>query len=133
MGLLIDTDVVIHIRDGNAPVADRLANTSDQVVISLVTMIELHAGLAVDETEREQRREGIKRISEWFTVLKLDEYVVGAYGSMIERLGYSRTRVLDRLIAATAIVHDLTLVTINGTDFRDVPGLKLEVWAAPAQ
>ena len=34
------------------------------------------------------------------------------------------------MIVATALVHDLTLVTMNGADFNDIAGLKLEVWDA---
>jgi predicted nucleic acid-binding protein len=58
---------------------------------------------------------------------------VEQYGDIVRANGFSRTRVFDRLIAATALVHDLTLVTINGADFRDNPGLNLEVWPVPAQ
>jgi predicted nucleic acid-binding protein len=35
------------------------------------------------------------------------------------------------LIASTALVHDLTLVTHNGHDFASVPGLRLADWLAP--
>lgn len=65
--------------------------------------------------------------------MAFDQNVVAAYGAVIRVLGFSRPRILDRLIAATAIVYDLTLVTINGADFRDIPGLKLEVWPTPDQ
>lgn len=36
-----------------------------------------------------------------------------------------RERTLDLLIAATAIEHNLTLVTRNVDDFGDIPGLRL--------
>jgi tRNA(fMet)-specific endonuclease VapC len=36
----------------------------------------------------------------------------------------------DLLIAATAPVFDLTLVTHNTRDFRLVPGLRLDDWLA---
>jgi tRNA(fMet)-specific endonuclease VapC len=35
------------------------------------------------------------------------------------------------MIAATALAHDLTLITMNGKDFRDLPGLKLVEWETP--
>jgi len=38
---------------------------------------------------------------------------------------------LDLLIAATALVHDLTLVTHNTQDFMNVPGLGLADWTVP--
>jgi tRNA(fMet)-specific endonuclease VapC len=50
---------------------------------------------------------------------------------MIAKIGVSRSRTLDRMIAATPLVHGLTLVTQNGKDFADVPGLELEVWQVP--
>ena len=33
------------------------------------------------------------------------------------------------MIAATALAHDLTLITANGGDFTDIEGLKLMVWS----
>jgi predicted nucleic acid-binding protein len=35
-----------------------------------------------------------------------------------------RQRALDLIIAATALEHDLTLVTRNREDFQDIPGLQ---------
>ena len=34
----------------------------------------------------------------------------------------------DLLIAATALAHDLTVVTRNAREFRRVPGLAVEGW-----
>lgn len=65
-------------------------------------------------------------------VLDFDTRVADRYRDILAVCGYSRSRVFDRVIGATAIVHDLTLITINGADFRDIPDLKLEVWPAPA-
>ncbi len=66
-------------------------------------------------------------------VLDVDGRAVDVYARIVATCGFSRPRTIDRLIAATAIVHGLTLVTINGDDFRDIAGLSLEVWPAPAQ
>jgi len=38
---------------------------------------------------------------------------------------------MDLLIAATAIVHGLILVTDNVRDFAAVPGLTVQDWLAP--
>ena len=37
----------------------------------------------------------------------------------------------DLMIAAVALTHDLTLVTNNTTDFRHIPGLRLDDWLTP--
>lgn len=65
-------------------------------------------------------------------VVPFDASVVASYGEIVRALGYSRSKPIDRLIAATAIVHDLMLITINGDDFRDIPDLALEIWPDPA-
>ena len=41
------------------------------------------------------------------------------------RVPRGRSREIDIAIAATAIVHDAPLWTLNPADFEDVPGLKL--------
>lgn len=37
----------------------------------------------------------------------------------------------DLMIASAALVHGLTLVTHNTSDFRNVPGLRLDDWLTP--
>jgi len=37
----------------------------------------------------------------------------------------------DLMIAAVALVHDLTLVTNNTADFQNIPGLRLDDWLTP--
>ena len=38
---------------------------------------------------------------------------------------------VDLMIASVAIVFDLTLVTHNTSDFKNIPGLRLEDWLTP--
>jgi tRNA(fMet)-specific endonuclease VapC len=37
----------------------------------------------------------------------------------------------DVMIAAVALVHNLTLVTHNTADFQRIPGLRLDDWLKP--
>ena len=39
--------------------------------------------------------------------------------------------VADLMIAAVALVHNLTLVTHNTADFQNIPGLRLDDWLTP--
>jgi tRNA(fMet)-specific endonuclease VapC len=38
---------------------------------------------------------------------------------------------LDLMIGSIALVHNLTLVTHNTADFRNIPGLRLDDWLTP--
>jgi predicted nucleic acid-binding protein len=61
-------------------------------------------------------------------VVPFDDSSADAYGRIVEVTGFSRRKVFDRMIAAQALVHRATLVTLNADDFRDVPGLQLLEW-----
>jgi predicted nucleic acid-binding protein len=60
--------------------------------------------------------------------LAFDDAAANAYRTIVEAAGYSRRKLLDRMIAAQALVHRATLVTMNPDDFRDVPGLTILAW-----
>ena len=62
------------------------------------------------------------------TTIDFDRHAAHAYRQIVATCGYSRRRILDRMIAATALAHSLTLITLNGSDFSDIPGLQLETW-----
>ena len=56
-------------------------------------------------------------------LLSFDEVCAAKYGEIIKQVGFDWRRILTRMIAAQAIVHRATLVTLNPTDFSDMPGL----------
>ena len=43
-------------------------------------------------------------------------------------LSQALAKLLDRMIAAQALVHRASLVTFNPDDFSDIPGLSSLVW-----
>jgi len=77
------------------------------------------------------RRNRVEAMVDQMDVLPFEEPCVSVYGTIVEKAGFSRRKIIDRMIAATALVHGLTLATLNGDDFADVPELDLEVWPTP--
>ena len=60
--------------------------------------------------------------------MAFDETAADEYRRIIEASGFSRPRIIDRMIASQALALDATLITLNGKDFTDIPGLKLLAW-----
>lgn len=102
------------------------------LAISAITRIELENGLFRDKQFAEVLRQSLNVILDQATTIDFGKAEIAAYCGILGDTGYSKRKVSDRMTAATALVHDLTLITMNGADFRDVPGLKLEVWPNPA-
>jgi tRNA(fMet)-specific endonuclease VapC len=128
MAFILDTDVVIHLRDGDATVTARVAQLQDAILMSLVTRVELEGGVYRDPAYAQIRRARLDVILAAIPTLAFDDAAANAYGAILAGAGYSRRKLLDRMIAAQALVHRATLITSNPGDFSDVPGLALVAW-----
>ena len=131
MSFLIDTNVVIHLRDGDKGVFHKMADLDALPAIAMITRIELENGLYRDPELTDLLRPNLAAILHRTDVIDFGNMEFEAYRSILDQVGFSKRKVLDRMIAATALAHDLTLITMNGHDFRDVPGLKLVEWETP--
>ena len=125
---LLDTNVAIALRDGDAEIQRRVSALGNDLGISVVTRIELEAGLLAGVPDSAARRRRLETILKALTVVALDAAAVAAYADIIAATGFSRRKILDRMIAAQAVALDATLVTRNGADFEDVPSLRLLAW-----
>ncbi|QSF53940.1 PIN domain-containing protein [Brevundimonas fontaquae] len=123
---MLDTSVAIHLRDGDPIIRAQIEEADDTLVFSIITVVELEAGFL--DGEAELRRARLAALLETISYRPFDDRDAAAYGRIIRRTGYSRRKVLDRMIAAQALVDEATLVTRNGEDFRDIPGLTLLEW-----
>ena len=128
MAYELDTNVVIHLRDGHALVAEKIAALDDAVVMSIVTRVELEGGVYRDPEQAASRRARLDVILSAIPALAFDVAAADAYAGIVARQDYSRRKLLDRMIAAQALVHRATLVTMNKEDFSAIPGLKLLMW-----
>ena len=132
MAFLIDTDVAIRLRDREPGILQLLAELEARPILSVISRVELEGGVYSKPPLAANRRRAVDALLEMLTVIPFDTVAADAYRRIVEAIGHSRRKVGDRMIAATAIVHDLTLITMNGRDFSDIPGLSLMVWPNPA-
>jgi toxin FitB len=110
--LLVDTDVCI----------DHLAGTKRlphgrRLGYSVITRAELLAGADANDESN------VRRLLAGMDELVVDRRVADRAGLL--RRQSPRLRMPDALIAATALVHSLTLHTKNTRDFKQVPNLRL--------
>jgi len=125
---LLDTNVAIDLRDGVEATMEKIEALPGGVLLSIVTRIELEGGVVREPSQAERRRQRLDALLAGVAILAFDETCADAYRSIVEAAGYSRRKLLDRMIAAQALVHRAVLVTRNAQDFRDIPGLELLEW-----
>ena len=121
---ILDTSIFVAVEQGR-PLGRPLP---ESVSVSVVTLAELELGVLVarDADTRAQRLATLTRVREETAGLPADERVASAYARLAAgALAAGRKpRVHDTWIAATALVHDLTLVTRNTKDVART-GVKL--------
>ena len=127
MAFLLDTNVAIHLRDGDPLVTQKVAALEGAVLISVVTG-ELEGGVYREPAQAPIRMARLDAILSAIPALAFDDLAAKAYGTIVASAGYSRRKLLDRMIATQALVHRATLITFNPDDFSDVPGLSSLAW-----
>jgi predicted nucleic acid-binding protein len=128
MAFLLDTDVAIHLRDGDPSITSKVAALRDAVLMSIVTRIELEGGVYRDPANAPIRRARLDAMLAAIPAIAFDDAAAAAYGAIVAHAGCSRRKLLDRMIAAQALVHRATVVTLNTGDYADVPNLALLPW-----
>jgi tRNA(fMet)-specific endonuclease VapC len=126
---LLDTNVVIALRDGDGAIERRVAELEETPSMSIVTRVELEGGLDIEPEERKRRRERLDLLLDIMPVLVFGAPEADALREIIAAAGFARSKILDRMIAAQAVASNLVLVIANGRDFRQIPFLRLEDWS----
>ncbi len=126
---LLDTCICISMFRNEGHVREKLLNVGlDNCYISEITIAELYFGVAKAENKK-RKLEDIKRVQQMFKVIpaysSFKEY--GEIRHSLEHTGF-RVDQFDLLIGATAIHHQMTLVTSNLKHFERMPGIEIESW-----
>jgi predicted nucleic acid-binding protein len=105
LGSLIDTSVLVSDR--------RFTGPAEEWAVSVVTVGELEAGvlLARSDSVRSRRLGLLAAVLSEAPALPIDRHVAARYGEL--RASAGRQASNDLWIAATALAHDLTLLTMD--------------------
>ena len=121
--ILLDTVVLSELRKTtpNAGVVSFIeAQATDALFLSVLTVGEIEAGI---EKQRKAAPEFAEELNQWLTLLELQfaqcilpvtPAIAKLWGRLCVQTG---NKGVDNLIAATALCHNLTVVTRNVKDF----------------
>jgi hypothetical protein len=137
VSFLLDINVVSELRRGDKTSPGVLDWFDDQdpreLFLSAVTVSEIRQGIeqlrARDARQSVLLDRWLKGLVEFYEdrLLYVDGDVAEEWGRLLARRG---APAVDTLLAATARVHDLTIVTRNTRDFRSLQVRLLNPWRA---
>ena len=120
---LLDTNVVSELRRArpHGAVLAWLESVRDEELhLSAVTIGEIQAGIEITrERDRDKAAEiesWLEQVAETYNILSMDARAFRSWAQLMHRR--ADHLIEDAMIAATAAVHDLTVVTRNVKDFK---------------
>ena len=139
---LLDTNVVSELRKANAGKADKnvvgwaSGTSAGELFVSVITIEELEIGVLLAERRDPPHGRMLRRL--------LEAQVLPAFGNRVLPIDVAVARrsaslhvpdprpVKDTLIAATALIHGMSVVTRNVADFAPMGVDLIDPWA-PAE
>lgn len=128
---LIDTDIIIYSFKGIQVVTDNLRrHRTKPIAISVISYGEIVYG-ARKSNQTERNLATAHRVAEIYPMLPVTQSVIETFAGIRADLEIEGTPLddMDLLIAATALTHNLVLVTNNEKHFSRIPGLSTSNWA----
>jgi predicted nucleic acid-binding protein len=117
-GYLIDTNTIIDYLEGKLPEKSNLLLDNLKFQFSIISRIELLAWPRATETQ-------LKLLTDFIAISHIFDFNEPIILKSIEIRKNYRIKLPDAIIASTAIVNKLTLVTRNTSDFVKISNLNL--------
>jgi predicted nucleic acid-binding protein len=120
--IIIDTDILIDVGRKVKEAIDRIDNEekTSALGISIVTQMELIVGC-----RNKKELNALNRFLKRFKIVSLNESTATKAVELLSRYRLSHGLLIaDSLIAATAMIMDVPLLTKNQKDYRFIEGLK---------
>lgn len=118
-----DTGILIRHLRGRKSIVQlvRSLSRTDRLAVATITCLEIYAGL------RENEAYLTRKLLSRFVNLPLDTMIAERAGALVAQSAAANQplSIPDAIIAATAIRHHLTLVSLNIKDFAPISGLSL--------
>ena len=121
--VLIDTSIIIDYlrqKDKSQTILFHLASHKYQLYASIITNTESYAGKSV--WERRDAQITLETLFSNIRILTLGDNLSKKAGEISV---LNNTNIIDAIIAATAIDHNLKLATLNVIDFEKIQGINL--------
>jgi predicted nucleic acid-binding protein len=132
MSFLLDTEICSAYLKGNNAVATRFTQYGGRLHLSAVSLGEIFAW-ALRAKASPSRMKNMLEMLRLVDLIEVNSDVARRFGetkAILLDQGLSAPD-LDLLNAATALVHDLIVVTHNTADYTNIPGLTVVDWLAP--
>ena len=127
MSYLVDSDYVADYLKGRVPATtllDRLFH--EGIAVSIVTYAEVYEGIYYGQ-KRVVSEQGLRLFLQTTPVIGINRSIAKCYATLRGDLA-RKGQLIDQpdlFIAATAMHHNLTLVTRNLRDYQRIPDLKM--------
>lgn len=118
--ILIDTDIVIDLLRGDKQALSHFKIESESICFSVVTVAEIYAGIKGKKEVVE-----VERLFSIFPVIAATNEIAREAGKLVKQYRPSHSvEIPDALIAATCLVSDSELHTLNVKHYPMLKGLK---------
>jgi tRNA(fMet)-specific endonuclease VapC len=119
--IVLDTNILIEILKNNTQTLRAVEGLNGELCISAITVMELYFG-ARDKIELSK----LKKFIKLFEVIEINTDISCQATLLIEKYAKSHhLDIPDALIASSALVNKLPIMTYNRKDFKYIDGLEL--------